>query len=113
MTASCSQRLVSFPVAHERKHQRKRERDVERTLGPHAALLEVQAVLRYLRHGVREVKRPRDPLYDRADALVAALGALPHVADGFRENTNRGTHPSRWNGASGAEQIEGSFVCVE
>ena len=46
---------------------------------------EVQAVLRYLKQGVEGVKRPGDALYDRADALVAALGALPHVAQGFRE----------------------------
>ncbi len=92
---------------------RKREADVARSLGPQIALPEVQAVLQYLKHGVKEVKRPRDPLYDRADALVAALGALPHVAQGFREVANWAASASRWSGAPGDERIEGTFTCVE
>jgi hypothetical protein len=92
---------------------RSREADVERSLAPQAGLPEVQAVLRYLKHGVKGVKRPGDSLYDRADALVAALGALPHVAPGFREVLNWGAKGSRWNGAASDEQLEGSFWCVE
>ncbi len=91
---------------------KKREADAERWLAPQAGLPEVQAVLRYLKHGVKGVKRPGDSLYDRADALVAALGALPHVAPGFREVLNWGAEGSRWNGAVGDDQLEGSFVCV-
>jgi len=90
----------------------RRETDVERALGRLASLPEVQAVLRYLKHGVKGVKRPGDALYDRADALVAALGALPHVAPGFREVMNWGAEGSRWSGAAGDEQLEGSFWCV-
>ena len=77
------------------------------------SVVDTQAVLRYLTHGVKGIKRPRDPLYDRADALVAALGALPHVALGFREVPSWATSSSRWNAAAGDEQIEGTFVCVE
>ena len=91
----------------------KREADVERSLAPQAGLPEVQAVLRYLRHGVKGVKRPGDALYDRADSLVAALGALPHVAPGFQEVLNWGAEGSRWKGAADEEQVEGSFMCVE
>jgi hypothetical protein len=93
---------------------RKRETDVARSLDPQVELPEVQAVLQYLKHGVKEVKRPRDPLFDRADALVAALGALPHVTEGFREAPYwSAEHGRRWNGPPGAEQVEGAFVCVE
>jgi hypothetical protein len=91
----------------------KREPDVQRSLNQQATRPEVQALLQYLAHGVKGVKRPRDPLYDRADALVAALGALPHVAPGFREVPSWATSSSRWNAAAGDEQIEGTFVCVE
>jgi hypothetical protein len=90
----------------------KREGDIERSLGRQAVLPEVQAVLDYLKQGVKEVKRPGKSLYDRADALVAALGALPHVTQGFRETPNWPTSGSRWNGTPGDEQLEGSFVCV-
>jgi hypothetical protein len=91
----------------------KREADVERSLGRQAALPEVQATTQYLKYGVRAVKRPGDALYDRADALVAALGALPYVAQGFREVPIWAVRGSRWNGAPGDEQLEGSFMCVE
>ena len=91
----------------------KRETDVERTLALHAALPEVQAIVRYLKYGVKGVKRAGDALYDRTDALVAALGALPHVAQNFRERPNWGPQGSRWSGSPGHEQIEGAFVSVE
>ena len=89
-----------------------REIDVERALHLHETRPEVQAVLQYLRLGVKAVKRPGQPLYDRADALVAALGALPHVAEGFREVPNWTTDQSRWYAAAGDEQVEGTFTCV-
>src|SRR5260370_18887560 len=54
-----------------------READVERSLVRQAALPEVQAVPRYLNHGVKGVNRPGDALYDRADALLAPREALP------------------------------------
>jgi len=92
---------------------RRREADVESSLALHVQRAEIQAVLRYLKWGVREVKLPGDALYDRADALVAALGALPHVARGFREVPRWPSRCSRWSGAQGDEQSEGSFVCVE
>lgn len=92
---------------------RQREVDVERSLIRQLVLPEVQSALQYLKQGVKGVKRPGDALFDRADSLVAALGALPHVAPGFQEVLNWGTEGSRWNGAPGDERIEGSFVCVE
>jgi hypothetical protein len=91
----------------------KRAADIERLLGRQVVLPEVQAVLQYLQDGVKGVKRPGDSLYDRADALVAALGALPHVAQGFRELLNWPATGSRWTAAPGDEQLEGSFMCVE
>ena len=90
----------------------KREPDVEHALGDHEIRPEVQAVVQYLRLGVKAVKRPGQPLYDRADALVAALGALPHVSDGFREVPNWATDQSRWTAAAGDDQVEGTFICV-
>jgi hypothetical protein len=90
----------------------KRETDVEHTLTLHAALPEVQAILTYLKYGVKGVKRAGDALYDRTDALVAALGALPHVTADFRERLNWGPQGSRWSGWPGHEHIEGSFTCV-
>jgi hypothetical protein len=59
------------------------------------------------------VRRPSDALYNRADALVAALGALPYVAQGFREVPIWAVRGSRWNGVPGDEQLEGLFMCVE
>lgn len=92
---------------------RRREADVERSIERQADRSEVQAALQYLKCGVKEVKRPGDALYDRADALVAALGALPHVGLGFRELPIWGTRGNRWSGAPDDEQLEGSFMCVE
>ena len=91
----------------------KREADIERLLGRLTILPELQAVLEYLRYGVKGVKRPGSGLYDRADAFVAALGALPHVVQGFREMPNWATSGNTWNGAPGDEQLEGSFICFE
>jgi hypothetical protein len=91
----------------------RRESDIERALGRQSQRPEVLAVLRYLESGVQEVKRPGDALYDRADAPVAALGALPHVGQGFRELPIWGPRGSRWSAAPDDERIEGTFMCVE
>lgn len=89
-----------------------RDADVARVLSPKADMPAVQAVLSYLQHGVKGIKRPRDPLFDQADALVAALGALPHAADGFRETASWPSGGSRWKADPGAEAVEGTFTCV-
>jgi hypothetical protein len=57
-------------------------------------------------------KTPGQALYDRADALVAALGALPHVADDFHEVPNWAADQNRWTAAAGDEQVEESFTSV-
>lgn len=90
----------------------RREADVERALSPKADIPAVKAVLSYLQRGVKGVKRPRDPLYDQADALVAALGALPHTAQGFREVPNWPAGSGRWKADPGAHKLEGTFTCV-
>jgi hypothetical protein len=89
---------------------RKRETDVVRCLASQVHLPEVQTILQYLKWGVRQVKRPADALYDRADALVAGLGALPHVAEEFREVLGCLPSGGRWSGIPGDEQREGSFA---
>lgn len=43
----------------------------------------------------------------------AALGALPHVAAEILGGAELGVEGSRWNGAAGDDQIEGSFMRVE
>jgi hypothetical protein len=92
---------------------RNRSRDVELALAKTASLPEVEAVMAYLKHGVAAVKRPTQSIYDRADALVAALGALPHVSLPFREAAHCGMHGKNWNGTADDERIEGTFLCVE
>jgi hypothetical protein len=92
---------------------RQRSESVEQALGKTAAQPEVEAVLAYLKYGVGTVKRPTQAIYDRADALVAALGALPHVSSVFHENVGCGTHGRNWDGTGADEQIEGTFTCVE
>ncbi len=89
-----------------------READVSRALSRKADLPAVGAVLDYLERGVKAVKQPRKPLYDQADALVAALGALPHVAEGFRELPNWPAASDRWQADPGDEDLEGTFICV-
>ena len=92
---------------------RQRLQSIQDALGKCASQPEVEAVLAYLKHGVAAVKRPSHALYDRADALVAALGALPHVSPAFQEDTGRGIHGRNWSGTAADEQIEGTFACVE
>ena len=92
---------------------RKRQPDIEQALSLVAALPEVEAVIAYLNDGVAAVKRPTQSVYDRADALVAALGALPHVSSSFREAAHCGQHGKNWLGTTLDERIEGTFVCVE
>jgi len=83
-----------------------RSRDVELALAKAASQPEVGAVIAYPKHGVAAVKRPNQSTYDRADALVAALGALPHVSNSFREAARCGMHGKNWNGAAEDAQIE-------
>ena len=87
--------------------------DIEQALAGVAALPEVAAVIAYLKYGVAAVKRATQSVYDRADALVAALGALPHVSSKFHETAHCGQHGKNWSGTTIDEQIEGTFVCVE
>jgi hypothetical protein len=93
--------------------ERERAPDVELLLAKTASQAEVDAVIKYLKHGVIEVKRRAQSIYDRADALVAALGALPHASHAFQESAHCGMHGKNWTGKPGDEQIEGTFVCVE
>lgn len=103
-----------FPTATiSRLRARGRTDAVTDLLAPHSKSLEVQAVERYLKDGVNAVKRAGDSLYDRADALVAALGALPHVRPDFQEVVLWPSPGCRWSGEPGTEHIEGTFVCVE
>ncbi len=75
---------------------------------------EVAAVEEYLQHGVREVKESK-PLYDRADALVAALTGLPlafpqqfSMSQSLPGNaTTRG-----WTGGSPDAQHAEGAICV-
>jgi hypothetical protein len=90
-----------------------RSRDVELALAKTASQPEVEAVIAYLRHGVAAVKRPTQSIFDHADALVAALGALPHISGAFHEAAHCGMHGKNWNGTADDEQIEGTFLCVE
>jgi hypothetical protein len=94
-----------------REHNR--SQDVGRALAKAASQPEVDAVIAYLNHGVAAVKRPTHSIYDRADALVAALGALPHISHAFHEGAHCGMHGKNWDGTADDERIEGTFVCVE
>jgi hypothetical protein len=101
----------SATISVLRAHQR--SDSVEHALGKTVSQPEVRAVLAYLKYGVGLVKRPTQAIYDRADALVAALGALPHASSEFHENGGCGMHGRNWDGTSADEQIEGTFTCVE
>jgi hypothetical protein len=90
-----------------------RAREIEVALSKTASQPEVQAVIAYLKHGVAAIKRPTQPIYERVDALVAAMGALPHVSHAFHEAAHSGMHGKHWEGTAADEQIEGTFVCVE
>jgi hypothetical protein len=87
--------------------------DVELALGKAVLQPEVQAVIAYLKHGVAAVKRPTQSIYDRADALVAALGALPYVSHAFEKSPYCGMHGKNWDGTADDERIEGTFLCVQ
>lgn len=72
-------------------------------------LEEREAVVDYLKRGVQAVKMPGRPLYDRADALVAALSSLPHARRDFTEWMIWPSPDStRWRAAlEGAQFVEG------
>jgi hypothetical protein len=74
---------------------------------------EVEAVFAYLDFGVRAVKT-RAARFDRADALVASLLALPQVMpDTFRETERIPPEDARWAGNAGAVEIEGRIASIE
>jgi hypothetical protein len=93
--------------------ERQRAGRVHQLLAAHANLPEVEAVIRYLQYGVAAVKRRR-PLYDRADALVAALSSLARAfPQEFCEAERLPRHSVRWRGASGEDAREGRIAVVE
>lgn len=74
---------------------------------------EVRAVHGYLERGVSAVKT-RAALYDRADALVAGLLALPQVMPKTFRETEREPLPGRkWRGADVDLEREGRIAVVE
>jgi hypothetical protein len=75
---------------------------------------EVQAATAYLKGGVGSVKQARKPLYDRADALVAALSSLPFAVSGFAESSQWPAIPNaKWSGRGAQDhQIEGAITLV-
>lgn len=89
-----------------------RSQDVELALARKASQSEVAAVMTYLNQGVAAVKRPAQSMFDRADAAVATLGALPHVSHSYQETAQCGMHGKNWKGTASDEQIEGTFVCI-
>lgn len=87
-----------------------RAADVSLLLSGSRSAPEPEAMARYLQDGVRAVKQPRNSLYDRADALVAALTCLPHVHEDFREVEGWPHDSTRWSAAPAEGLVEGLFV---
>jgi len=74
---------------------------------------EVKVVVDYLQKGVFAVKK-RGPLYDSADALVAALSSLPYAApEIYREVERMPQGNIRWRGNPGDDILEGRISVVE
>jgi hypothetical protein len=73
---------------------------------------ERRAVAAYLDLGVQAVKQPRQSLFDRADALVAALSSLPYGCREFTESMNwPSVGSTRWQpGLPGAHLAEGAIA---
>ena len=80
--------------------------------GLRGADAERQVVEAYLESGVQAVKEPGQSLFDRADALVAALSALPYARPSFHESTGwPATGSGRWRPAvADAHLIEGAVA---
>jgi hypothetical protein len=87
-----------------------RAADVRQLISGLCSAPEPGAVARYLQDGVRAVKQPWNSLYDRADALLAALTCLPHVHEGFREVEGWPHDSTRWSAAPAEGRVEGTFV---
>jgi hypothetical protein len=76
--------------------------------------MEVGAVDAYLMNGVRGTKKPGQSLFDRADALVAALSSLPHVRSDFVEVESWPSGTVRWQaGCPNAHLVEGVVALVQ
>jgi hypothetical protein len=73
---------------------------------------ERQVVEAYLESGVQAVKQPGQSLFDRADALVAALSSLPHARQDFDESLGWPQAESvRWRSeAADAHLVEGAIA---
>jgi hypothetical protein len=73
---------------------------------------ERRAVAAYLDLGVRAVKQPRQSLFDRADALVAALSSLPYGCQEFTESMSwPAVGSTRWRpGVASAHLAEGAIA---
>ena len=92
---------------------RQRADQVCQLLCAHSDRQEVKEVLSYLQNGVAAVKCAK-PLYDRADALVAALSSLPHaLPNQFQESEPLPHKRVRWNGMNGDELLEGRIAVTE
>lgn len=72
---------------------------------------EVHVVEEYLNLGVSAVKR-RGSLYDRADALVAALSSLPFASSGWDEALLEPAAGARWNASDADGLREGTITVV-
>jgi hypothetical protein len=73
---------------------------------------ECQVVEAYLQSGVQAVKQPGQSLFDRADALVAALSSLPYARQDFNESLGWPQIGSvRWRpNVSDAHLVEGAIA---
>jgi hypothetical protein len=76
---------------------------------------ERKVVEAYLDSGVQAVKQPGQALFDRADALIAALSSLPHTRHDFRETMSWPQAGSvRWRaGFADAHLVEGAITLPE
>lgn len=99
-------------IAVMREEQSKVE-SLKQILQPFYTLEEVQAVLAYLNHGVAKVKKSKG-VFDRADALVAALSALPYVYPViFKEVERKRSLHAKWSGTAEDEIAEGRIAVIE
>jgi hypothetical protein len=73
---------------------------------------ERQVVEAYLKSGVQVVKQPGQSLFDRADALVAALSSLPYARQDFDESLGwPQTRSVRWRpSVADARLVEGAIA---
>jgi hypothetical protein len=91
--------------------ERGRGRAVLSALETAPASRELEVVRLYLERGVQGNKRPRDPAYDRADALIAALSGLPWLDSTFVESEPMPSAPN-WEGSTQDAAIEGRIALI-